>query len=494
MSLPPTKLPGSHRRRGAPGALMLACAWAAVAAAALARATPGTSPESAPPAALAPVAPPVPVLESPFTDYRDQAPGRVHHIRVADLPAPNPNESVDNGPRLIARPTDAWPRAPSGFQVQLYADGLQNPRLLRTAPNGDVFLAESKAGLVRVFRGLTPEGRAARTEVFAKGLNKPFGLSFFPPAGQPRWLYVGNTDSVVRFQYRDGDLLARAPPETVVPDLPSGGLLRGGGHWTRDVAFARDGRRMFVSVGSRSNNDDTDGNPAELHRADILVFDPEGGAGRVYAWGIRNPVGIAVSPRTGKLWASVNERDRLGDNLVPDYITHVEDQGFYGWPWFYTGAHEDPKHRGKHPELRAKVSTPDVLLQAHDASLQLLFYEGAQFPPEYRGDIFAAEHGSWNRTVRTGYEVIRVPLHQADRADGDYQDFLTGFVAASGDVWGRPVGVTVASDGALLVSDDASGSVWRVSATATLDQPAARPSPESPRSPPSPPSFTPHVW
>jgi glucose/arabinose dehydrogenase len=260
----------------------------------------------------------------------------------------------------------------------------------------------------------------------------------------------------------------------VVPALPGGGRLRGGGHWTRDLAFSKDGKKLYVSVGSRSNNDDTDGNPAEFERADVLEFDADGKSRRVFAWGIRNAVGIAVHPRSGELWVSVNERDRLGDNLVPDYITHVEPGGFYGWPWFYLGAHPDPRHAGKHPELAGKVLVPDVLLESHDASLEMVFYDGAQFPAEYRGDVFAAQHGSWNKTVRTGYEVIRVPLHGRDRAEGDYEDFLTGFVTATGDVWGRPVGVAVAKDGALMVTDDGSNSIWRVGAIGPAGRPVIK--------------------
>jgi glucose/arabinose dehydrogenase len=245
--------------------------------------------------------------------------------------------------------------------------------------------------------------------------------------------------------------------------VSGGGLLRGGGHWTRDIACSPDGKKMYVSVGSYTNNDDPAQNPKEKNRALILEFNADGTGGRVYASGIRNPVGIAVHPRTGVVWASVNERDGLGDNLVPDYITEIKPGGFYGWPWFYIGGNEDPRYRGKHPEFKAKVIIPDVLLQPHFASLQMTFYEGKQFPAEYRGDIFAAEHGSWNREIRTGYQVIRVPLHGKNKASGEYQDFLTGFVTAKGEVWGRPVGVTVANDGALLVTDDESGSIWRVS-------------------------------
>jgi glucose/arabinose dehydrogenase len=220
---------------------------------------------------------------------------------------------------------------------------------------------------------------------------------------------------------------------------------------------------MYVSVGSHSNADDTDNNSFEFYRADILEFNIDGSGLRVFAYGIRNPVSIVVNPKTGELWTSVNERDELGDNLVPDYITHVQGGGFYGWPWYYIGGHQDPRHKGKHPELKSKVITPDVLLQPHNASLQMIFYDGQQFPREYQGDIFAAEHGSWNKAVRTGYEVIRVPMKNG-HATGQYEDFLTGFVMPQGQVWGRPVGVGVAQDGLLMVSDDGSNGIWRVAA------------------------------
>ena len=413
----------------------------------------------------------LPAQGAPFVDYRGQQPGRSHKITVRDLPPPHATASVDNGARLVRRPRDAWPKAPAGFQVQLYADGLRNPRLIRTAPNGDAFVAESEDGAVRVFRGVTAAGRAERTATFATGLRQPFGIAFYPAGSDPRWVYVANTDAVVRFPYRSGDLEARGAAQVVVPELPGGGRLRGGGHWTRDLAFSRDGKTLFVSVGSRSNADDTDGNPSEVHRADILSFavGQDGAVApqsvRVFASGIRNAVGIAVHPKSGELWASVNERDELGDDLVPDYITHIEPAGFYGWPFYYLGANPEPHLRGKHPELASKVIVPDVLLQPHDASLEMVFYDGTQFPAEYRGDIFAAEHGSWNRKVRCGYEVIRVPMRGGTRASGAYEDFLTGFVTASGEVWGRPVGVAVAADGALLVTDDGSRSIWRVSAS-----------------------------
>jgi len=401
-------------------------------------------------------------VSPPFANYKTQAPGVTRKITLADLPKPYATESVDNGADVVRRPSDAWPQAPTGFKVEQFASKLDNPRLLRTAPNGDVFLAESDAGEIKIFRGLTSEGKPEQTQVFASGLNKPFGIAFYPPGPNPEWVYVGNTDSVVRFPYRNGDLKARGASQKLA-DLPGGGRLRGGGHWTRDIAFSPDGKKMYVSVGSHSNVDDTDNNSVEYHRADILEFNPDGSGERVYASGIRNAVGIAVHPQTGELWASVNERDGLGENLPPDYITHVQDGGFYGWPWYYMGGHVDPRHQDKHPDLRARMLNPDVLLQPHNASLEMTFYDAKQFPAQYQGDIFAAEHGSWNKSARTGYEVVRVPLHQQGHATGEYEDFLTGFVTKDGKVWGRPVGVAVAKDGSLLVSDDGSNSIWRVS-------------------------------
>jgi glucose/arabinose dehydrogenase len=397
----------------------------------------------------------------PFTDFRYEQPGRSRRITAKDLPAPYATESADNGPSIVARPANAWPQAPNGFKVDLYASGLKNPRLMRTAPNGDIFLAESDAGRIRVFRGLTSDGKPQQTEIFASRLFRPYGIAFYPPGPDPQWVYIGSTSAVVRFAYHNGDMKAGGAMQKIV-DLPNTG-----GHWTRDIQFSPDGKTMFVAVGSASNDDDTDTHSGERNRADILQFNPDGSGMKVYAYGIRNPGGgLAINPQTGELWCSVNERDALGDNLVPDYITHVEPGGFYGWPWWYIGSHQDPRQTGKHPELKDKVIVPDVLLQPHNASLEIAFYQGKQFPQDYQGDIFASEHGSWNRAVRAGYEVIRVPLHHSARASGDYQDFVTGFVLPDGNVWGRPVGLTLAPDGSLLVSDDGSNSIWRVSYSA----------------------------
>ena len=421
---------------------------------------PGTSPEStpAPPAAMtSSITEPPP--KPPFTDFRYEQPGKVRKITVKDLPPPFATPSADNGPNVVARPANAWPQAPAGFKVELYATGLENPRLIRTAPNGDIFVAESEAGDIRVFRGITKNGKPEQMSVFASGLNRPYGINFYPPGPNPQWVYVGDTNEVLRFPYHNGDLQAAGKRQHIA-SLPGGG-----GHWTRDIQFSPDGKKMFVGVGSRSNVDNPLTHSGEKDRADILRFNPDGSGMRVYASGIRNAGGgLAINPSTGELWCSVNERDALGNNLVPDYITHVQDGGFYGWPWWYMGSNPDPRLKGQaHPPLQNKVTVPDVLLQAHNASLEITFYTGKQFPAQYRGDIFAAEHGSWNRQPRAGYELIRVPLHQSGHASGEYEDFITGFVLPNGNAWGRPVGVTVAPDGSLLVTDDGSNSIWRLS-------------------------------
>jgi len=335
---------------------------------------------------------------------------------------------------------------------------------------------------VHVFRGMTADGKPKENAVFATGLHEPYGMIFYPAGKNPQWLYVANTDSVVRYAYKAGDMKARGKAETVSAALPSsrpqdevawkaydaaiaqGKAPPNHGHWTRDLAFSLDGKRLFVGVGSASNLDDPDDHATEKNRADILEYTPEGKFVKIYASGIRNPSGIAVNPVTGQVWCSVNERDGLGNDLAPDYITHVEEGGFYGWPYYYLGGNPDPRLKGKHPELKDKTIVPDVLLQSHSASLQMTFYDGKQFPAEYRGDIFASEHGSWNRKIRSGYELVRVPLKNG-KSNGIYEDFLTGFITPTGDVWGRPVGVTVATDGSVLVSDDGSNSIWRVSYT-----------------------------
>ncbi|HZT69782.1 MAG TPA: sorbosone dehydrogenase family protein [Terriglobia bacterium] len=449
--------------------------------------------------------------QSAFTDWNQQAPGVRHKITLADLPQPKPEESVRNQPTVIARPKDALPIAPPGFKVTLYAGGdngplqryqvtehmmpalgtFTQPRIIRSAPNGDLFVADSGVGAIDVLRGVGSDGKYQQFEHFATGLDHPFGIAFYP-AEDPRYIYVANATTVVRIPYHNGDVHASGPPETVIPDIPGYAQLAGGGHWTRDVAFTKDGRHLLVSVGSGSNVDDPDTHPSEFHRAAVLEYTPEGKFERVYAHGIRNCVGEAVNPITGDLWCSTNERDGLGNHLVPDYVTSVPEGSFFGWPWYYMGGHHDPhlpdpcaNGTGSNPQrtsplskeeaancqrvdISSKVRTPDVLVQPHMASLEMVFYPAlgsitgnGQFPREYQGGIFVAEHGSWNRANRAGYEVIFIPMENG-HASGEYDDFLTGFVTKDGRVWGRPVGVAVGKDGSLFVVDDGSRTIWHV--------------------------------
>jgi glucose/arabinose dehydrogenase len=393
-------------------------------------------------------------------DWRSDSPGQRHRITAGDLPTPNVNATSKNPPKIVARPDGAELHVPAGFAVQRYADGFKNPRHLTTAPNGDIFLVESEPGMIRVLRETSGHGAPDQNVVFATGFTKPFGLAFYPPGPEPQYIYVGNTDSVVRLPYKNGDLKATGEPQKIT-DLAAGGKLPGGGHWTRDLAFSLDGKRLFVSVGSKSNADE-EGDAEENERARIFVMDPEGQGKTPFATGLRNPVGLAIHPVTGELWTSVNERDGLGDDLVPDYITRVQQGAFYGWPWSYLGLGSDGRAAGRRTIAVQKVTPPDVLVQAHSASLNLTFYTGEAFPKEYRHSVFAAFHGSWNRQVRTGYKVIRVPVEDGKPTDY-YEDFLTGFVLPNGDVWGRPVGLCVAKDGALLVSEDGNNTIWRIS-------------------------------
>jgi glucose/arabinose dehydrogenase len=391
-------------------------------------------------------------------DWTSDAPGVRRKITVDDLPPPSSNVLAINPPHVISRPAGAQLQVPPGFKIDIYASGFRDPRFLLTAPNGDIFVVESRAKRIKIIRG----ERAESNQLFADaGLNKPFGLAFYPPGSDPQFLYVANTDGVIRFPYRNGDLKARGPAEKLSVQLSGGaGFLRSGGHWTRDLVFSPDGKKMYVSIGSRSNDSD---DASEANRARIFEFNPDGTDQKVYAWGTRNAVGIAFRPATSELWMSTNERDEMGEDLPPDYLSSVRPGGFYGWPWFYLGNHIDPRHKGKHLDFGGKVIAPDVLVQAHSASLNLCFYSGDQFPAEYKGDIFAAFHGSWNRTKRTGYKIVRVPFdHSTGKTLGEYEDFVTGFVTPKGDVWGRPVGITVAKDGSLLFSEDGNGTIWRL--------------------------------
>jgi glucose/arabinose dehydrogenase len=417
--------------------------------------------------------------QAAYGDYRSDAPGVVRRITQADLPPPYATASVSRPSGVVPRPSNAALKAPPGFTVTAFAK-LEGPRQIRIAPNGDIFVAESEARRIRVLRAAEGAVKPTTVETFAEDLDRPFGIAFYPAGPNPQWVYIGAVNSVVRFPYRSGDLKARGPAQVIVPKLAD----TTSDHVTRDIVFSPDGRTMLVAVGSGSNVAEKMPNKTlpeaqaweaqhglgaswgpEVNRADVLAFDPEGKNEHSFANGIRNCVSLGIEPVTKAVWCVVNERDGLGNNLPPDYATRVREKGFYGWPWYYIGNHEDPRHKGERPDLAGKAIVPDVLIQPHSAPLGLTFYTAtngpAAFPPEYRGDAFVTLHGSWNREPRTGYKLVRVKLRNG-APTGDYEDFLTGFVADEQGVWGRPVGVAVAHDGALLMTDDGGDTVWRI--------------------------------
>jgi glucose/arabinose dehydrogenase len=404
--------------------------------------------------------------------------------RQPQLPAPMP--AHPNPSRVIPRPDGAQLKAPDGFSVSLYADDLPSARMMEWAPNGDLFVSQTGAARISVLRDTNNNGTPDMRFVFVQGPlpaprggpppaaaagggaarggppaqalctgdgvggRQPLGLAF-----QPGYLYVGYTDCIVRYKYQSGDTQASQPERLV--DLPGGG-----NHFARNVTFSRDGKKMYVTVGSASNNNEGE----DVRRAAISEYNADGTGFRIFASGLRNPTALAWQPGTNTLWTSVNERDNLGDDLVPDYFTSVKEGGFYGWPFSYIGQNYDPMHVGKMPNLVKTALVPDVLLPAHAAALGATFYTGSQFPPRFRNGAFVAMHGSWNRSKANGYKVGFVPFQNGK--PGPLEDFLTGFVVNDGTdgqitTWGRPVGVTVARDGALLVSDDGGNRIWKVS-------------------------------
>ncbi len=416
------------------------------------------------------------VLKGPaaFGDYQQDTPGVRRMLTAPDIPPVAQNEAIANMSQTVPRPEGAAPSLPAGFTAEVIATGLKTPRVVHAAPNGDLFVAETGANQVRVYRLGAGAAASPDGSVFVSGLNKPFGLAFYPAGPNPQWLYIGNTDGLVRVPYKKGDLKATAAPETLVSDIPTSY------HGTRDVVVSADGKRIFFSVGSGSNVAEQvtqlpDGGVeawakahapgamwgAEERRADVLSFDPDGKNEKVFATGLRNCTGMALQPATSNLWCVVNERDNLGDNLPFEYATTVREGAFYGWPWYYIGNHEDPRRAGQRPDLAAKVTTPDVLMQAHSAPLQIAFYTADAFGAGYKGSAFVTLHGSWNRSVRTGYKVVRLPFANG-KPTGEYEDFMTGFVTSAKQVWGRPVGVAVAADGSLIVTEDANGTIWRI--------------------------------
>jgi glucose/arabinose dehydrogenase len=419
-----------------------------------------------------------------FENWRADEPGHRQQIGVTQLPKPFAGPSITNRPRIVERPADAKLRVPAGFAVDAFATDVEGPRQLRVAPNGDVFVATTKGGLVAVLRTLRGASRASPAVTFAGGLKQPFGMAFYPSGNDPRWLYIAEENRVVRYAYRSGDLQARGEPQVVVADL----LKSNAGHGSHDLTFSKDGKVMFVAAGSASDVAETMAkkSPEEVvlweadhargstwdseeGRGDILSFDASTGrALGPYATGIRNCGTLAIHPHSGGLWCVSTERNALGDDLAPDYLTRVEKGGFYGWPWYYIGAHEDPRHKGERPDLAPYVKTPDVLFTPHSAALSLAFYESARqpstFPRSYTGNVFVAMHGSWNRGHRVGHKVVLVHVKNGVPT-GEFEDFLTGFVVDDATAWGRPVAVAVARDGALLISDDASNTIWRVAHT-----------------------------
>jgi len=356
------------------------------------------------------------------------------------------------------QPLPAWlgqTRAPAPaksetFTVDTFAEGgFTEPRWMALAPNGDVFLSDARSGKIIVLRDANKDGVAEERFVFVEAMKQPFGIAFWRG-----YVYIGNTDAVIRFTYKPGQTKAEGTPEKIA-DLPGRGYRE---HWTRNILFSRDGKKMYVTVGSETNVSVEQ----EPMRAAIIEFNPDGTGKRIYASGTRNPIGLAWLPGTSTLWAAVQERDRLGDDLVPDFVTEIKDGGFYGWPYAYMGF-EDPRRKGERPDLVQKTITGNVLIQAHSAILGMVFYQGSMFPRDYRGDAFVALHGSWNRNERTGYKIIRIRFRNG-KPVGGYDDFLTGWMLdpKSKDVWGRPVGLLVLNDGSMLITDDGANKIWRV--------------------------------
>lgn len=394
-------------------------------------------------------------------------------VNTVDLPAPYATPSVRNNSKVIGWPEGKTPVAPAGFKVSLFAEDLDHPRWMYVAPNGDIFVSEANTisdgfakttgdmgktkskNSILLFRDADHDGVAEIKKVFMTGLNRPFGMMIMNNR-----FYVANTDAVLVFPYEEGQTEITTPGKKIL-DLPAGGYNN---HWTRNLLASRDGSKIYVTVGSGSNVAEH-GIDNEIRRADILEINPDGSGERIYASGLRNPVGLGWAPGTNTLWTAVNERDALGDDLVPDYTTSVKEGGFYGWPYAYFGKNEDPRRKGERPDLVSKTLVPDVPLGAHTASLGLAFNDKNYLNSKYAGGLFVAQHGSWNRSELSGYKVVFVPFENG-KPSGPMQDFLTGFIAdkESSSVYGRPVGVVFTHDGSLLVTDDASDRIWRVSA------------------------------
>ena len=420
-------------------------------------------------------------------DWHKDAPGVMRLITHDDIVAPLESASAANRSTTVAKPRDAQIKTMAGFKVDVFASNLDGARVIRQAPNGDIFVSQSRPGNVRVGNSyqfekgkitvLRPsaDGRQVqKTETFVADLKDPYGMAFYPPGPNPQWLYVGMQGQVLRYPYHNGDMKSMGEPEVIVSGLPIGG------HWTRDVGFSPDGQTLYLAVGSASNIAiDMEDRPSDLQawqkthglggawgnetdRATVLAYSPDGKNRRVYATGVRNCSGLTVQPNTGVVFCATNERDLFGDNTPPDYVSSIKEGHFYGWPWIYHQDHEDLRPGGgPRPDLKGKATAADVLIQPHSAPLGMDFNPGGMFPAQWTGDAFSALHGSWNRALHTGYKIIRMPA-KANQLVGTYQDFVMGFTAGEDAVWGRPVDVKFLKDGSMLFSEDVNGTIYRV--------------------------------
>ncbi|MEJ5994433.1 sorbosone dehydrogenase family protein [Pedobacter sp. Du54] len=398
--------------------------------------------------------------------------------KIIELPEADLTASKTNFSKVVPWPEGKTPVAPEGFVVSKFAEGMKSPRNIVIAPNGDVIVVLSNSQRTRVeqaanvlsgkaqsevqgksvntvmlFRDADKDGKPEVVSTFLTGLNQPYGAAFIGNS-----FYIANTDGVWMYPYQTGDIEIKGSGKKIL-ELPAGGYNN---HWTRNLIVNAEKTKIYVTVGSGSNVAER-GLPNEVRRANILEINPDGSGEKIYGSGLRNPVGMAWAPGTNALWTAVNERDGLGDDLVPDYITSIKPGAFYGWPFSYFGQNEDPRLKGQNPELVAKAIVPDIPVGAHTASLGLAFYTAKKFPPKYQGGVFIGQHGSWNRSEFVGYKVAFIPFKQG-KPTGAMEDFLTGFVKDNKEVYGKPVGVAVAEDGALLVADDVSGIIWRVAA------------------------------
>jgi glucose/arabinose dehydrogenase len=398
-----------------------------------------------------------------LTMYAQCGPAKKQQTAADQTTLPEPSESNKKTSKVIGWPSGVLPKAPEGFVVTKFADRsnkLDNPRWIYELPNGDILVSQSKTNKktspnnIIIFRDNDKDGDWDVSEIFMSGLNQPLGMLLYQDH-----FYVGNTDGIYRYPYKEGQLAITDNGVKIVDLTPDGY----NNHWTRNIIVSKDGKKFYISSGSASNNAEH-GMEKEIRRACILEVNPDGSGEVLFASGLRNPVGMDWNPVTGELWTAVNERDHLGDDLVPDYVTSVKRGGFYGWPYAYFGQHEDPRMKGQRPDLVAKTLVPDVAVGAHTASLGLAFYTQTRFPKKYQNGAFIGQHGSWNRSSFSGYKILFIPF--SNGKPGMPEDFLTGFIAneEKSEVYGRPVGVTILKDGSMLVADDAGNAIWKVEA------------------------------